>query len=413
MRTTVVSEPPLDTFLSACGATGPLRLVVEDRSEGGRVEKTFPGPFAVLGSRAAADLVLDHPDVSKRHAYVQVIAGRLFFTDLESRTGIRCEGEARPSGWLGRGERIEIGPYRIGLAGGDRDPHEAGLLPADPLRARPAGDDPLPEVALEFPDRPAGAIPWPVRRVLTLVGRSRRCKVQLADAGVSRCHCSLVRTPGGVWVVDLLGRDGTQLNGTSIRCAQLNDGDRLLVGDFTLRVRVAAPAAAREDSRRALVPAAPAPMLGRVVAERPSESARLAETVLGPMVQQLGLMQQQMFDQFNQTVMTMFQMFASLQRDQMGLVREELDEIRQLTAELQALQAELTNAPPAAEARDLGDRAGASSAAASPPPAAPADRPPPPAIGGEIHALLSRRIADLERERQGHWQRIVHMVLGN
>ena len=38
---------------------------------------------------------------------------------------------------------------------------------------------------------------------------------------VSRVHCSLVRTPGGVWVVDLHGQGGTKIKGHSVEYARL------------------------------------------------------------------------------------------------------------------------------------------------------------------------------------------------
>src|SRR5207245_1978028 len=59
-----------------------------------------------------------------------------------------------------------------------------------------------------------------------------------------------------------------------------------------------------------------------------------------------GQMQQQMFDQFQQAMVMMVQMFRSLHRDQMQLVREELDRLHELTAELQSLQADLAKNPP-------------------------------------------------------------------
>jgi hypothetical protein len=74
---------------------------------------------------------------------------------------------------------------------------------------------------------------------------------------------------------------------------------------------------------------------------RPPEQVELAETLLLPVIHQFGQMQMQMFDQFQQALMMMFQMFSSMHREQMDVVREELGQIRHLTEELQAAQAEL------------------------------------------------------------------------
>ncbi len=51
-------------------------------------------------------------------------------------------------------------------------------------------------------------------------------------------------------------------------------------------------------------------------------------------------MQQQMFDQFHQTLLIVAEMFTTLHKEQAGLVREELEQLRQLTRELNALQTE-------------------------------------------------------------------------
>jgi hypothetical protein len=65
-------------------------------------------------------------------------------------------------------------------------------------------------------------------------------------------------------------------------------------------------------------------------------------------------MQQQMFDQFQQAMVMMFQMFNTLQRDQVGLISEELQHLRELSEEVHALQVELAErsqpAPVAASA---------------------------------------------------------------
>jgi hypothetical protein len=56
---------------------------------------------------------------------------------------------------------------------------------------------------------------------------------------------------------------------------------------------------------------------------------------------QFALMQQQMFDQFQQAVGMMVQMFRGLFEDQKAQVRQELEHVRALTIELNTLQAQL------------------------------------------------------------------------
>ena len=56
---------------------------------------------------------------------------------------------------------------------------------------------------------------------MAVLGSSARCKVRLYDPNVSKHHCALLRTPSGLWVIDLLGRDGITVNGESVRFAPL------------------------------------------------------------------------------------------------------------------------------------------------------------------------------------------------
>jgi hypothetical protein len=69
--------------------------------------------------------------------------------------------------------------------------------------------------------------------------------------------------------------------------------------------------------------------------------AELSESIATIIAQQFAQFQRQMFDQFQQAMMVMFQTFSVLHRDQMDVVRQELDRVQELTKELHALQAEL------------------------------------------------------------------------
>ena len=139
-------------------------------------------------------------------------------------------------------------------------------------------------------------------------------------------------------------------------------------------------------------------------------------------------MHQQMFEQFNQAIMTMFQMIGTQQRDQMGLVQREIDRIRQLTEQLQALQMEAARTERRGVAPERTPDAALDAPTAriqapvrgqEPLPDHKADRPARPrpvvADNGEtpdVHALLCQRIHDLQVERQGRWQKLLGLVTG-
>jgi hypothetical protein len=162
--------------------------------------------------------------------------------------------------------------------------------------------------------------------------------------------------------------------------------------------------------------------------------------LLGPVINQFSLMQQQMLEQFHQTMVMMAQLFGNLHRDQMALIREELDQLRRVTEELQTLHVELArSATPGPLAgndspRPAAGPTGATAAARrleggtrTPPASTPAPEPvgtqpaakqqrdgPPPAPEGaaDIHLLLRRRMAALEQERKSRWEKVLHFMLG-
>lgn len=410
----------MSPFWEACGAIGPLRLRASGASDACDVDREVPLPFAVIGRDPKADLPIDHEDVSRRHAYVQVVAGRLFWIDLGSRLGVSRGGVVSPSGWLGDSEAVGIGPFRVEATAAAREPE--GGEPPNPLTER--GPSSWPDAVLEFRGRPEGSAHWRVGRVLTLAGRAADCRLKIPDDGISRYHCALLRTPDGLWAIDLLGREGIRVDGARVRSARVGDGSVLHVGRYRMVVRYAdASARSGEAPAWSLDPLAP-DQLPAVAAPRRTPAARVEASIverpptsltpadLEPFVSRFEQMQQQMFEQFHQAMMTMFQTFGAMHRDQMGQVREELDRIRSLTRELHALQV---------------DPAGGAASPTLPPPPppeaprkgrlkAPSPSPPPgparPTAGPELHDLISQRIARLQDERQGRWKRVLELISG-
>jgi hypothetical protein len=63
-----------------------------------------------------------------------------------------------------------------------------------------------------------------------VIGRSRDCDIQLADANVSRRHAELRQEGASYWIVDLGSTNGTEVNGKRIKRAELRDGDKIMLG---------------------------------------------------------------------------------------------------------------------------------------------------------------------------------------
>ena len=462
-----MGQADADRFLEACGSVGPLRLGLADerRPGGSEIEpRDFRQPCLVLGSDSAADLVLDHPEISRKHAYLQLIAGRLFCMDLRSRTGVHWEGGARSLGWVGPGESIRVGPFRIRFEGGPGPWVGPSAAPPDlpPPTSRAFEQPGLVEATLEFVEPEAERSAWRVSRSLILLGRSTACRVRLPIPGVSTFHGSLVRTPAGLWAIDLLGKGGILVNGERVKFSRLDRDDELSMGPCRIilrhgvvsdrppqlpalptdRAKTQGPPARLADDATADPLPSLVPEMGQFLANRPE----LPDALL----REFGQMQLQMADQFQQALMMMFRMFSGMHQDQlskfgemhqdqMALIREELARIHQLTEEQQALQVALS-----AGHFEPADRPTLRLFSAEPRPPAPETARAPVAVartrspaiiegvgrperisGGsrqprdvpapnpdEVHATLARRLAAIQEERQGRWQKLLGAMMG-
>ena len=70
------------------------------------------------------------------------------------------------------------------------------------------------------------------RRVV--IGRSRDCDIQLADANVSRRHAELRQEGASYWIVDLGSTNGLEVNGKRVKRAKLHSGDTITLGSTEL-----------------------------------------------------------------------------------------------------------------------------------------------------------------------------------
>jgi pSer/pThr/pTyr-binding forkhead associated (FHA) protein len=171
-----------------------------------------------------------------------------------------------------------------------------------------------------------------------------------------------------------------------------------------------------------LVPSGGAPTMSKSLLPAGDSQSPYAEMLLLPVITQFNSMQQQMFDQFQQTVLMMAQMFGTLQQDQMKLIRDELDQLHHLNRELHSLQTEIARTggkapngrdggtpllapkPPPVTSRFPGNRTNepAPDKTARPGAAAPEN----------IHTVLWERLNAIEQERKSHWQKIMEFMRG-
>jgi len=228
-----------EEFRAAVQAQAPLAIAV---SNGGRDEpviRTLERPFAVIGQAGGCDIQLRGKGVGYRHAYLQVIGGRIFCVDLGSKSGIQWDDDTDGSGWLAPGRCARIGGFEVRIAQDLPLDEQESFLPDDcsPLDQMASDVTDLPDVDVEFlATEEEESVSHQVNRVITLVGRGSGCKFKLKSSKVSKVHCCLVLTPSGLWVVDLLGRRGTRVNHKRVRYARLDDGRLLTVGRFQVKV---------------------------------------------------------------------------------------------------------------------------------------------------------------------------------
>ena len=424
----------LDEFLGECGLTNSFRVEVDFKGDSASQIHEFRQPFLVIGRRAGSDMLLDHWLVSRRHAYLQLIEGRFFCVDLGSRTGTHGGDATERSGWLEPGRAIQIGPYSV-----------RPELPLVSDRDYP----PLPIVNWTITSPTEDPSFWTMNRGIALIGRSPACRIRIPEAEVSRFHCSLVLTTSGVWVVDLLSQRPVIVNGHSVRLARLEAGDELQIGRHVLTpeydfAQITAAALRTVESPPPTVASLqrPNPLTDQLPALNPtvigpgSDWNRPAPLLAGDdalkgldptvtsLVQQFGAMQQQMFDQFHQTMMMMFEGFAALHRETSGSIREEFDEVRRLSREIEALREETSKLaeattislqqPALQKANQLqptppnGHTPRPADLPKSPPP--PKMVPPLPDPHVDIHAQLCQRLNLIESERQTRWQKILGMM---
>jgi pSer/pThr/pTyr-binding forkhead associated (FHA) protein len=80
--------------------------------------RLVPGERVVVGRSAVAAAVLGHPSVSRRHAELRLVSGRLVVTDLGSRYGTFVDGERVKVRTVASGARVAFGAVRYVFSDG-------------------------------------------------------------------------------------------------------------------------------------------------------------------------------------------------------------------------------------------------------------------------------------------------------
>ena len=370
------SNADWNSFAQMCGQVAAIRLQVVDARSGASRVVEIPSPVAIVGSGEDCEICLPHPEVSRRHAYFQVIDGRLACCDLDSRNGVHWDKKTRPRGWLAPGETLHIGPYLLTLLGpvGDQSVVPDAVLKFSVWDAPGESTVPLVLTFLNAHSRSGTKRICRMVRRITLAGWSDLCNLRLQHSSVDRVHCSLIALHNELWLVDLKSDQGVSVNGQPVHLSRLQLGDQLRLGKFHLSVRTnesladdstAMPphssayddsetlpggelrppmGSTSGDSRRrsgGLVPRGGlrplGPGQGLVPAARPS--ADVSDPGSSALMAHFQTMQAQMLEHQQQMMAMVVQAFSSAQTRQLDVIREELQRVHELNRELQELQA--------------------------------------------------------------------------
>lgn len=111
-------------------------------------------------------------------------------------------------------------------------------IPDAELAEPPRGGDiaELSGFALTVERGPRAGMTFLLKRAITTLGRDPDSDIFLNDVTVSRHHCRISFTEGGLTLADSGSTNGTYLNGERIDEVGLTVGDRVFVGKFHMAV---------------------------------------------------------------------------------------------------------------------------------------------------------------------------------
>lgn len=177
----------------------------------------LPGENVIVGRAAEVDLILSHPEVSRRHCRILREGENWFVEDLGSQRGTAVNG-SRISGRtaLRPGDQIQVGPVLL-------------VLGVSPEESSTAAELVNPVGSVIYKGKPAESISLGSDLIF---GRSGEVDVLLSDPVVSRRHAMIESGPKGYRLLDLHSKSGSFVNGRRFDEHDLVIGDQIQLGPF-------------------------------------------------------------------------------------------------------------------------------------------------------------------------------------
>ncbi|HZC58775.1 MAG TPA: FHA domain-containing protein, partial [Chthoniobacterales bacterium] len=174
----------------------------------------------VIGRATKVDLVVSHPEVSRRHCRIFFENGSWFVEDLGSQRGTAVNGSLiRGPTSLQSGNEIQIGPVTLGFGASSQESSVTApaIAPVNPVGT------------VLFKGAPASEIPLGTQLIF---GRGDDVDVLLNDPVVSRRHAMVETGPNGYRLLDLHSKSGSFVNGRRFDEHDLVIGDQVQLGPF-------------------------------------------------------------------------------------------------------------------------------------------------------------------------------------
>jgi pSer/pThr/pTyr-binding forkhead associated (FHA) protein/tetratricopeptide (TPR) repeat protein len=226
-----------------------MAKILVKRAGAAELERVLDAESISIGRDASNDIPLPDPSVSRRHARIEkTSAGGYRIVDLDSGNGLLHQGKRVPSLDLYPDCVVEIGSATLVFVSDAVVPLLV-LIGGGPQRT------------------------YPLSPAETSLGRADDNTIAIADPLVSSRHLKIVRRGDVFAVVDLESENGTRVNGVRVSSKDLQPGDQIQVGSYTLffardgvvpppdSIQIIQPALTPVASARVEAPS-PAPSLG-------------------------------------------------------------------------------------------------------------------------------------------------------
>lgn len=198
----------------------------------GRTGLLLSGQRTSIGRGEDCDIVLEGHTVSRLHCEITQL-GSIYVLQDFSRNGTFANGQRVQKAKLQDGDQLRIGQNILLV-------HLTSTIGTGVLDGRKTTPHRLPPVITLVPHIVVKGIEEGVTQTFgedrITIGRRTDNQIILEGDNISRNHVAIERRDGKHFVSDLGSANGTYLNEEQVEMAELHDGDRLRIGNFTLSV---------------------------------------------------------------------------------------------------------------------------------------------------------------------------------